>query len=117
MNPYKYSKRQPTGGSVTIAERARTAAVFPGPKRISPKTLGDRLRQLSLAWAWNSGHPSWVSAVRTLARVLRGLAAEGLIERQRTRSTDGQVLHLVRLTPLGKVALRLLNGNDRGCRS
>ena len=94
------------------SDDTKTTAIFIGPKRAVPRTVGDRLDQLFLAWAWYSRAGEWEDAVWTLARALKGLEGEDLIERRRVRGEDGRVLHLVRLTPRGETALRLLRGDD-----
>jgi hypothetical protein len=92
------------------AESQTTYAIFTPPKGTRPVTLADRLSYLFLHIAWESGHPRWESAVRTVARMLRGLEGAGLIERQRISAADGRAVHLIRVTALGQEALRLLEG-------
>jgi hypothetical protein len=94
------------------ADDITTVAIFVGTKRTRPKTLGDRLGELCLEWAWATGHRDWEAGVRTLARTLKGLDGAGLIERHRVHGDDEQPLHLLRLTPLGQQALALLSGDD-----
>ena len=106
------STRTPRGAGERRADDITTVAIFVGTKRTRPKTLGDRLGELFLEWAWGARHRDWEGGVRTLARTLKGLGGAGLIERQRVRGDDGQPLHLVRLTPLGQQALALLSGDD-----
>jgi hypothetical protein len=93
-----------------VAESQTTDAILTPPKGTRPVTLADRLSHLFLHVAWESGHPRWESAVRTVARMLRGLAGAGLIERQRISAADGRAVHLIRVTALGQEALRLLEG-------
>ena len=106
------SKRTPHDGGERRADDITTVAIFVGMKRTRPKTLGDRLGELFLEWAWGTRHRDWEGGVRTLARTFKGLEGAGLIERQRVRGDHGQPLHLVRLTPLGVRALSLLSGDD-----
>ena len=115
MKPHKDFHAVSDGTAAPAQENDQLVVVLPGPRRPYPKMLGDRLGQLFLAWAWNTQHRDWTRALRTLARSLKGLEGEGLIERQRTRGMDGRVLHLVRVTPLGRSALTLLGGDDSGC--
>jgi len=106
------SKRTPRGGRKRHDDDTRTVAMFGGAKPARPKTLGDRLGELFLEWAWATRHRDWERAVRTLARTLKGCEGAGLIERQRVRGEGGETLHLVRLTELGEFALALLSGDD-----
>jgi hypothetical protein len=117
MEPNDNSKREPQGGSEPTGDSTKTVAVFIGPKRDRPKTLGDRLDRLFLEFAWATRHEEWTQAVRTLARSLHGLEGAGLVERERVRGDDGRVLHLVRVTELGQRALTLLSGDDAAVRS
>jgi hypothetical protein len=112
MKQDRQPKRTARGGRGRHADDTMTVAVFGGAKPARPKTLGDRLGELFLEWAWATRHRDWERAVRTLARTLKGCEGAGLIERQRLRGEGGETLHLVRLTPLGKVALALLSGDD-----
>jgi len=93
-------------------EDDRTIAIFIGPRRTQPRTVADRLDRLFLEWAWSTCHQEWTSAVRTLARGLKGLEGAGLAKRRRVRGADGRLLHLLDLTPLGRSALLLLTGDD-----
>jgi len=112
MTPDNNSKRTPRGGRERHADDITTVAIFVGPNLARPKTLGDRLGELFLEWAWATRHRDWEAAVRTLARTLKGLEGAGLINRHRARGVDGQPLHLVRLTELGQRALSLMSGMD-----
>ena len=117
MNHDNNSKRKPSGGREHPTDAIRTVVIFGGAKPARPKTLGDRLGELFLEWAWATRHRDWERAMRTLARTLKGLEGAGLIERQRVHGEGGETLHLVRLTALGEFAVALLSGDDSGVES
>jgi len=108
------SGRRPRGWGECHPDDTTTVAIFFGAKRTRPKTLGNRLGELFLEWAWATRHRDWERAVRTLARTLKGLEGGGLIERERVHGEGGETLHLVRVTELGRFALALLSGDDSG---
>ena len=72
---------------------------------------GYDLEQLFLAWAWGAGYRDWDTAVRVLARALRGLSEAGLIERRTIRRRSGQTHHGFVLTADGHEALQALAGD------
>ena len=117
MNHDNNSTRKPREGHERPADDSRTVVTFGGAKPARPKTLGDRLGELFLEWAWATRHRDWERAVRTLARTLKGLEDAGLVERLRVHGEGGETLHLVRLTGLGEFALALLSGDDSGVES
>jgi hypothetical protein len=85
-------------------------AIFIGPPR---QRTGDPydLGELFLGWAWGSGYRDWNTAVRVLARALRGLVETGLIERRTIRRISGPTHHGFVLTEDGEKALRALSGD------
>jgi hypothetical protein len=85
-------------------------AVFIGSR---PRVSADRydLEQLFLAWAWGAHYRDWKTAVRVLARALRGLSEAGLIERRTIRRRSGQTHHGFALTADGYEGLQALAGD------
>ena len=68
------------------------------------------LAWLFTCWAWEAGVRDWPTALRVLARALRGLERAGLIER-RTRRSSGGVHHGFVLTREGREAVFALSGD------
>ena len=105
--------KQSVGGE-DHRDDAQAVAVLFGREDTRPNTLGDRLGKIFFGWLWFTRHAGWMQGVRTLARTLSGLQGAGLVERQRVRGDDGQILHLIRVTELGASVLALLRGDDSG---
>lgn len=85
-------------------------AVFIGSGPLVPADRYD-LEELFLTWAWGAHYRDGKTAVRALARALRGLSEAGLIERRTVRRGSGQTHHGFILTADGVEALQALAGD------
>ncbi len=65
---------------------------------------------LFLCWAWEARFHSWERGLRALARALRGLEENGLIERRRIRRSGRPTHHGFVLTDEGREAVFALSG-------
>jgi hypothetical protein len=68
MKPHKDFHAVSDDTASPAQENDQSVVVLLGPRRPYPKTLGDRLGQLFLAWAWNTQHRDWKRAVRFALR-------------------------------------------------
>jgi hypothetical protein len=69
------------------------------------------LAWLFTCWAWEAGFRDWQTALRVLARVLRGLERSGLVERRAVRRAGQLTHHGFVLTDAGREAVTALSGH------
>jgi hypothetical protein len=94
-----------------------TVAAFIGSGNSGPDAPGTdlyhRLESIFMVWGWNAGYRSWYTAVRALARAVRGLEQSGLMERNTTRRLGDRPRRVWTLTDDGRHVAAALTGEGQ----